>query len=116
MNLVQSTPVITRRKLSIYEYAGMLTQLSEYFMNLKDLDKYIDEPQINNIIDPCKLAFELLIQGKIDIQIERLGYETVLFSQCQRDEMIEKEIINYLNSRDKERNETFIDKLFNKFK
>lgn len=116
MELIQSKPIITRKKLSIYEYAGLLTQLSEYFMNIKDLDKYIDEPQINNIIDPCKLAFELLINGKIDVQIERLNYETVLFSQCQRDEMIEKEIINYLNSRDKDRKETLIDKLFNKFK
>lgn len=114
MDLKESKPIITRQKLSIYEYAGMITQIAEYLMNTKDLDKYVDEPQINNIIDPCRLAFELLTQGKIDVQIERLNYETVLFSQCQRDEMIENEIINYLDSRDKDRKETLIDKLFNK--
>lgn len=114
MELIESKPVITRQKLSIYEYAGMLTQLSEYFMNIKDLDKYIDTPQINNIIDPCELAFKLLLEGKLDIQIERFGYETVLFSQCERDEMIEKEISNYLTARNKDRKETLIDKLFNK--
>lgn len=113
MELANSKPIITRHKLSIYEYAGMLTQLAEYFMNIKDLDRYIETPQVNNIIDPCSLAFKLLIEGKIDIQIERLGYETVLFSQCERDEMIEKEITNYLNSREKDRKETLTDKLFN---
>ena len=111
MNTEILKPIITRKKLSIYEYAGIITQLAEYFMNIKDLDKYLEEPQINNIIDPCKLAFELLKAGKIDIQITRLGYEDTLFSQMQRDELIEQEIDNYLNSREKDRKESLIDRL-----
>lgn len=112
MELGPSAPKITRSKLSIYEYAGLITQVAEYLSSIKDLDKYIEEPQINNIIDPCMLAFELLRNGKIEVQIERCGYETVLFSQCEKDELIEKEIENYLKDHDMDRRKNLIERVF----
>lgn len=102
-------PKITRKKLSIYEYAGILTQLSEYLSSVKDLNDFVDEPQINNIISPCYLAFQLLKKGVVDVQIDR-GYETILFSECEKDENIENEIINYLEQREKDRKEFLVDK------
>lgn len=112
MDFVEAVPKITRPKLSIYEYAGILTQVAEYIMSLKDLDRFIEEPQINNIIDPCVIAFELLKKNKIDVQIDRCGYETVLFSQCEKDEKVEKEIEHYLNERNEDRKIQFVDRIF----
>ena len=113
MDYPESIPKITRHKLSIYEYAGIITQVAEYINSIKDLDKYLDEPQINNLIDPCLIAFELLKNNKIDVQIDRCGYESVLYSQCEKDENIEKEIEHYLNERINDRQTTLIDKIFN---
>ena len=111
MEIGPSSPKITRPKLSIYEYSGIITQVAEYLMSIKDLDKFLEEPQINNIIDPCQLAFELLKNNKIEVQIDR-GYETVLFSQCKQDEMIINEIENYLKTRNQDRKKYLIDSVF----
>ena len=112
MELGPSKPKITRPKLSRYEYAGIITTVAEYITSLKDLDKFIEEPQVNNIIDPCRLAFELLRNGKIDIQMDRGGYETVLFSQCEKDESIENEIERYLTSLEESRKKNLINRIF----
>ena len=105
-------PTITRPKISIYEYAGVCSQLAERFMNIKDLNDFVEEPQINNMIDPCQLGFKLLKNNKIDVQMDRCGYESVLFSQCQPNEHIEEEIENYINSINQSRKINFIDRIF----
>ena len=104
-------PKITRPKISIYEYAGIITQLAEHLFTLRDLDDYLEEPQVTNIIDPCKLAFKLLKEGKVDVQIDR-GYETILFSEAIKDELIENEIEHYLNEREDDRKKYLIDRVF----
>lgn len=106
-----SGPRITRKKISIYEYSGLFTQISEYFSEIHDLDKYVDSNQINNIISPGRLAFDTLTKGIIDVQIDR-GYETVLFSKSKRDKLIEKEIDGYLTQREEDRQKELIEKSF----
>ncbi len=72
-------PKITRETLSIYEYAGVLTKLSRYLDSLNDIGKYIDEIEVNQIISPAELAFNLINDGKFDAILDR-RYEKVTFS------------------------------------
>ena len=59
-------PKITRKQLSIYEYCRVVTELANFLYNIDDIDKYIEEIEIKNIVDPGDLAFKLLESGKFD--------------------------------------------------
>lgn len=73
-------PYITRKTMSRYEYAGLITQLAKYLAGIPDISKYLDEPYVNSLINPSELAFTLLENGKFDAIIDR-GYELVNYSQ-----------------------------------
>lgn len=73
-------PHITRKNISIYEYAGLLTKLAKYLAGIPDINNYVDEPYINSIINPTELAFTLLENHKFDAILDR-GYEKVSYSQ-----------------------------------
>ena len=72
-------PRMTRNTLSIFEYVGVITKLAKYLNSLTNLDKYLSDIEVNQIINPAELAFNLLNDGKFDAVIDR-GYELVTFS------------------------------------
>lgn len=72
-------PKITRETLSVYEYAGVLTKLSRYLDSLNNIGKFVDEIEVNQIISPAELAFNLINDGKFDAILDR-RYEKVTFS------------------------------------
>ena len=52
-------PKMTRGTLSIYEYVGVITKLAKYLNSLTSLDKYLSDIEVNQIINPSELAFNL---------------------------------------------------------
>ena len=91
-------PRITRETLSIYEYVAVITKLAKYLFSLMDIDKYIDEVELNQVVNPSELAFNLLNDGKFDAVIDR-GYEKVTFSKLKVREQWKETIRNYFNYR-----------------
>lgn len=91
-------PHITRETLSIYEYVAVITKLAKYLFSLMDIDKYIDEVELNQVVNPSELAFNLLNDGKFDAVIDR-GYEKVTFSKLKVREQWKETIRNYFNYR-----------------
>ena len=90
-------PKITRETLSIYEYVGVITKLAKYLNNMTDLDKYLTSIEVNQIINPAELAFNLLNDGKFDAIIDR-GYELVTFSTLKVRKQWKDTISNYFKS------------------
>ena len=89
-------PHITRETLSIYEYVAVITKLAKYLFSLMDIAKYIDEVELNQVVNPSELAFNLLNDGKFDAVIDR-GYEKVTFSKLKIREQWKETIRNYFN-------------------
>lgn len=87
-------PHITRETLSIYEYVAVITKLAKYIFSLMDIDKYIKEVELNQVVNPSELAFNLLNDGKFDAIIDR-GYEKVTFSKLKIREQWKETIRNY---------------------
>ncbi len=100
-------PVITRSTISIYEYTRVLTDLSVYLYESPDLNKYIDEIEVDNIIDTNKLAYKLLKEGVFDAILDR-GYEKVTFSRLKIDPRYDTLIEAYLEQQDRNRTEGFL--------
>lgn len=100
-------PVITSKYISIYEYAKLLTELSELLYNSTSIGKYINEIEIKAPIDTNKLAYKLLSNGVFDATIDR-GYEKVSFSKLKINPLYNKMIEDFLSETEKSMNETFL--------
>lgn len=90
-------PKMTRETLSIYEYVGVITKLAKYLNSLTNLDKYLPDIEVNQIINPAELAFNLLNDGKFDAVIDR-GYELVTFSVLKIKKQWKDTISNYFKN------------------
>ena len=90
-------PKITRETLSIYEYVGVITKLAKYLNSLTSLDKYLSDIEVNQVINPAELAFNLLNDGKFDAVIDR-GYELVTFSVLKIKKQWKDTISNYFKN------------------
>lgn len=90
-------PKMTRETLSIYEYVGVITKLAKYLNTLTNLDKYLPDIEVNQIINPSELAFNLLNDGKFDAIIDR-GYELVTFSVLKVKKQWKDTISNYFKN------------------
>ena len=107
MSIKKYYPVKTSKYISIYEYARILTDLSLYLYNQKSLSKYIDDIEINNVIDTNKIAYKLLKSGTFDATIDR-GYEKVTFSVLKINPLYDRLIETFLNEQENNVNETFL--------
>ncbi len=92
-------PIKTSKYISIYEYAKILTDLALYLHESKSVSKYIDELEVNTIIDPSRLAFKLLNEGVFDAVIDR-GYEKVSFSKLKINPDYVKRVERFLNEQE----------------
>lgn len=104
-------PKITRKQLSIYEYCRVVTELANFLYNIDDIDKYIEEIEIKNIVDPGDLAFKLLESGKFDAVLDR-GYEKVTFSKCK----FNKIYLNMVRSYLEKQNNSVFENIFRRLK
>lgn len=83
VDVVEYEPHITREIISKYEYVRVITAVAKYLYSIQDLSKYVEDVEINSIINPCELAFELISKGKFDAVLDRQGYEKVTFSKLK---------------------------------
>jgi hypothetical protein len=70
----------SRKVISIYEFVGVITKLAQYLYTLPSITKYVEDPSIESIVNPCELALELLLSGKYDAKIIRT-FDEVNFSE-----------------------------------
>lgn len=105
-NVEEYTPQITRDTISLFEFVRIVTSVAKYLYSLHDLSNYIED-DLNMIVNPCELALELLLKGKIDATIDRLGYEKVTFSKLK----LNDKHINVLRKYFKEQNENIKEEL-----
>lgn len=103
-------PIKTSKYISIYEYAKILTDLSLYLYESKSVSKYVEELEINNIIEPNKLAYKLLKNGTFDALIDR-GYEKVTFSKLKINPKYDKLIVKFLDEQEDNINHSFLELL-----
>ena len=54
-------PKLTRDICSVFEFVRVITDLANHLYTLPSIEKYIDDIEIKNIIEPCDLAYKLLI-------------------------------------------------------
>lgn len=93
-------PHKTRKTISQFEYSGIITKLAKYLAGIPDISKYVDQPYVNSVINPCELAFKLLDDGKFDAVIDR-GYEKVNYSQLIINEKWRNSIKEYFLAQQK---------------
>ena len=88
-------PVKTRKNMSKFEFAGVITKLANYLSTLDSLDKYVEEVSIPEFINNSELAYKLLLNGTFNAVIDRLGYEQVTFSELKINPLWIKTLDNY---------------------
>lgn len=103
-------PIKTSKYISIYEYAKILTDLSLFLHESKSVSKYIEDLEVDNIIEPNKLAYELLKNGTFDAVIDR-GYEKVTFSKLKVNPIYDKLIVKFLQEQEDNINHSFLELL-----
>lgn len=103
-------PVKTSKYISIYEYAKLLTDLSLYLYETKSVSRYIEDLEVENIIEPNKLAYELLKNGTFDAVIDR-GYEKVTFSKLKVNPIYDNLIVKFLAEQESNINRNFLELL-----
>ena len=103
-------PKLTRPICSVYEFCRLVTDLANHLSNLPSLERYVEELEINNIIEPCDLAFRLLKSGKFDAILDR-GYEKVTFSELSVDPNIYALVESYLSQQESRRREAILEKI-----
>lgn len=81
--VVRHKPRITRDTMSKYEFVRVITAVAKYLMDIKDLGKYCDDIEVTSLINPCEIAFRLLMNGRMNATLNRLGYECVTFSELR---------------------------------
>ena len=104
-------PILTRPTMSKYEFAHAITEFGKYLETLPDVEKYCGKLEFNMIMSGPELAFELLINKKINILIDRLGYEKVSFSELIINPIWISTIKNYF----KQRHETEAEEILKPF-
>lgn len=104
--IIDYEPVITRKNISIFELVRVITDLANYLYELKDINKYIDDLELDEIVDPVNLAFLLLQSGKFDAIINR-GCEYVTYSKLKKNKTTLMLIEDYLNNQREEYNNLF---------
>lgn len=69
--------MISRPVLSIFELCQAIAQLTLYLENIHSISEFIpsDKLQINGIINPSYLAFELIVNKKVNLYIKRNNEE-----------------------------------------
>lgn len=88
-------PKITLPKLSKYEFAGILTALSNYITTRNSLYPLVDaDTIIRGPVNPCAIAYQAIKKGKIDVIIDR-GYEHVLLSKMKINPIWEKDLESF---------------------
>lgn len=101
---------ISRPILSIYELSGAITSLAKVIYNDKSLSKYIDDTEVNNIVNPAKIATELLLTNKYDALINR-NSETVKFKDLYINYLHVDMLKNYFNKQDSIVQKYILDKI-----
>lgn len=81
----------------MFEYVGVITKLAKYLSNIPDIEKYVSDVEVNQLINPAELAFNLLNEGKFDAVLDR-GYEKVSFSKLKVKPQWKDMITNYFKT------------------
>lgn len=92
-------PIITRPTMSKYEFVRICTAAAKYLYALPDLSAYIKTPEVNDLINPAELAFLLILNGKLNATLERLGYEKVTMSELRINPIWIDIVKHYFNQR-----------------
>lgn len=95
--VIRLKPVKTRRNMSKFEFAGVITKLAFYLSTLDSLDMYVDDIVIPEFVNNAELAYHLLMNGKFNAIINRLGYEQVSFSELRINPIWKITLENYFN-------------------
>ena len=103
-------PKLTRNICSIYEFSRIVTDLANYLFTLPSIEKYIDGIEIQNIVEPCDLAYKLLRNGRFNAIMDR-GTEKVTFSELKVDPCIYELVESYLSQQESVRHDSFLKKL-----
>lgn len=103
-------PKLTRDNCSIYEFCRIITDLANHISVQHSIEKYIDELEVKDIIEPCDLAYRLLRKGRFDAILDR-GYEKVTFSELKVDPFIYETVEKYLDQQEAIRKNTVLEKL-----
>ena len=103
-------PIKTSKYISIYELAKVLTDLSLYLYESKSVSKYIEDLEVNTLIEPNRLAYELLKNGTFDAVIDR-GYEKVTFSKLKINPVYDDLIVKFLDEQEHNINHSFLELL-----
>ena len=96
---------ISRPKLSIYEYSNVLSSMAEKIFDSPNLEEFIADETINDLINPAELAFKLFNEHKYDAYLLR-DNEKILFSSLY----FNPNYLDLLNNYFKNQSET-VDKL-----
>ena len=92
-------PVVTRPTMSKYEFVHTITAAAKYLYSLTNIEKFCGNIEINSIINPAELAFNLLMEKRLDAVITRLSYEKVNFSELIIDNTWIETIKNYFKNK-----------------
>jgi hypothetical protein len=86
-NIKDTNRNISSIKMSKYEFCSAITTCANYINTLDSLSDYISEELEEaygyDFINPCEIAYILLMTGKLDIILNRQGYDYVLFSKLK---------------------------------
>lgn len=104
-------PVITRETMSKYEFVRVITAVGKYLNSLPDISKYYKEIEVNSLINPLELAFNLVMEGKMNATLDRLGYEKVTFSELKINPLWIEIVKNYFEQRKKAEQKELIEPL-----
>ena len=104
-------PVITRETMSKYEFVRVITAVGKYLNSLPDISKYYKEVEVNSLINPLELAFNLVMEGKMNATLDRLGYEKVTFSELKINPLWIEIVKNYFEQRKKAEQKELIEPL-----
>lgn len=104
-------PKLTRPILSLYEYVGVHTALAKFIDAQTSISQFVDDVEINGLVNPAELAFNLLREHKWDAVINR-GYERVTYSQLRYNKQWEDMIARYFD----EQHATYIRELYEPLK
>lgn len=87
---------VSRPLLSVYELSAVGTKLAETIYDNTSIAEYQTEKEINNIVNPAQLAFQLLQSGAYDAIIDR-GYDKIKYSETHKNELKLTQLDNYFN-------------------
>lgn len=98
--------MITRRKLSSFEFCRCISELTHYLENKKDLSEFIGDRPVDAIIDPSQLAFELVSTKSVNMLILRTA-EMVNLSDLTIDQRLIDMLSQHYAKKNKEMQHLF---------